>query len=128
MSIKRDVNGYKVFDLRGGVQLLWAEEDNVLFSRMQGSEMAITTDIDAEFDGIMEAWEHVVVERDQLRKELEEKDHQRKTLLRTMQEVHYDLRTRRFHGAGASVDTAIDLIDKWLAENKPLGQEGEGNQ
>lgn len=70
MSIKRDINGYKVFDLRSGAQLLWAEEDNVLFYRMGEAGLTLTTDIDAEFDAIMEAWEHVIVERDRLRKAL----------------------------------------------------------
>lgn len=71
MNIKWE-NGYKVFDLPNGGQLLWAEEDRVLFSRPGETGIALTTDPDTEFDGMIEALEQAVVERDQLRKDLEE--------------------------------------------------------
>ncbi|WP_339306496.1 hypothetical protein [Paenibacillus sp. FSL R5-0519] len=120
MSIKRDINGYKVLDLRGGAQFLWAEEDNVLFYRMGEAGLTLTTDVDAEFAAIMEAWEHAVVERDRLHKELEEAI---KILRFYSQQEHY---IDEDPGLYASPPICQDA-GQW-ARSFLVGQEGEGNQ
>ncbi|SEB28041.1 hypothetical protein [Paenibacillus sp. 276b] len=70
MSIKRDVNGYKVFDLPDGGQLLWSEEDRVLFSRPADYCTPLTMDSDDEFDELLKAAEFAIYERNQAIQEL----------------------------------------------------------
>lgn len=155
MSIKRDKNGYKIFDLPDGGQLLWAEEDRVLFSRPAEFCTPLTMDPDDEFDELLRAAEFAIIERnkaiqelrdykakrgenlgemldaraeaDRLRKELEEEHAYRKSLVKTMFEVDEIL---RWQGPNGWVP-ARNKIMGWLDSNKDsgyLGQEGEGKQ
>ncbi|MCW3793825.1 hypothetical protein OM416_19725 [Paenibacillus sp. LS1] len=69
MSIKRDVNGYKVFELPNGEQLLWAEEDRVMFVRLSENGTPLTIDPDNEFEDMLVALEYASIERDRLHDE-----------------------------------------------------------
>ncbi|NUU73999.1 hypothetical protein [Paenibacillus xylanilyticus] len=114
MSIKRDVNGYKIFDLPSGGQLLWAEEDLVLFARPNESCTPLTTEFDDHYDEIMEAWEHAVVERDRLLQENKRYKDALSQISHVKAGIHTDLYWRG--------TDAISIAREALA----VSQEGEG--
>jgi chromosome segregation ATPase len=51
--IKRDQNGYKIYPLPDGSEVLWAEEDRVLFHRSSPESMPLTTDPDGVFEDLL---------------------------------------------------------------------------
>ncbi|MGP0580254.1 hypothetical protein ACTP13_25095 [Paenibacillus peoriae] len=51
--IKRDQYGYKIYPLLDGSEVLWAEEERVLFHRASPESMPLTTDADGVFEDLL---------------------------------------------------------------------------
>lgn len=51
--IKRDQYGYKIYPLPDGSEVLWAEEDRVLFHRSSPESMPLTIDPDGVFEDLL---------------------------------------------------------------------------
>ncbi|WP_145333318.1 hypothetical protein [Paenibacillus xylanexedens] len=75
-------------------------------------------------DILMDELEEAQNEVERLRKEIEEVHTYRKSMVKLMRDVTDILSMSN----PASPDVALERIYRWLEENKPVGQEGEGNQ
>ncbi|WP_128102804.1 hypothetical protein [Paenibacillus sp. DCT19] len=138
MSIKRDVNGYKVFDLPNGEHLLWAEEDRVMFVRSSENGTPLTMDPDNEFEDMLVAMEYASVERDRLRKELEEAwttiRHYgialvaAKNLSKLINYEGIPTDGFMFRAIAKNMKMLISLVDWKPIDSLTVCREGEGNQ
>lgn len=129
----------RVYKLLNGSELLVSEE--VMGVRIPPDGMPITVDGDYVIDDVLklvdvgnEAARELEYAKKQagiwndeavrLRKELEEVHTYRKSMVKLMRDVTDILSMSN----PASPDVALERIYRWLEENKPVGQEGEGNQ
>ncbi|MGG1639887.1 hypothetical protein ACIFQM_01055 [Paenibacillus sp. NRS-1782] len=65
--IKRDQNGYKIYPLPDGSEVLWAEEDRVLFRRSNPESMPLTIYPDGVFEdlfALVDSLQQQMAERD----------------------------------------------------------------
>lgn len=113
----------RVYKLLNGSELLVSEE--VIGVRLKPDSMPLTTDGDGVIDDVLDLLDKTVYERDLLRKKYEEKNSRHTKAIRLLMQVTDIL------SMGMTPDragAALKEIYKWLHENNPVGQEGEGNQ
>lgn len=55
--MKTDENGYKIYPLLDGSEVLWAEEERVLFHRTSPEAIPLTIDADSVLDDLLEVIE-----------------------------------------------------------------------
>lgn len=113
MNIQRDLNGYRVFDLRGGGQLLWAEKENVW---LWPSGKEIKNNVDDELD--------------RLRKEIEDKESlAEKRMLESQDwEDEYHALKRRYEELDKSALEKHELLMDTTAKFRAVSKELEKNR